>query len=54
MTPTRTQLALLKLTRAVEDALTGLVWRDDAQVVDEVLSKRYGAPERVEVRVWRV
>lgn len=40
---------VLKLTRAVEDALTGQVWRDDAQVVDERLLKKYGEPERVEV-----
>lgn len=35
---------LLKLTRAVEDALTGIVWRDDAQVVHQRLEKRYGRP----------
>lgn len=40
-----------KLTRAVEDALTGIVWRDDAQVVDQVVRKRFGAVERVEVRI---
>lgn len=41
----------LKLTRAVEDALTGVVWHDDAQVVDERIVKRYGAPTGVEVTV---
>lgn len=40
---------VLKLARAVEDALTGQVYRDDAQVVVENLTKRYGEPERVEV-----
>ena len=40
-----------KLTRAVEDALTGLVWRDDAQVVLQVVRKLYGTPERAEVTV---
>jgi Holliday junction resolvase RusA-like endonuclease len=35
---------LLKLTRAVEDALTGVVWRDDSQVVEHRLEKRYGSP----------
>jgi len=34
---------LLKLTRAIEDAMTGIVWRDDAQVVVEKLEKRYGS-----------
>jgi len=31
-----------KLLRAVEDALTGIAWRDDAQVVYQVASKHYG------------
>lgn len=35
---------LLKLTRAVEDAMTGIVWRDDAQVVEHRLFKKYGQP----------
>jgi len=40
-----------KLFRAVEDALTGVVYRDDAQVVEQAAWKVYGEPERVEVRV---
>lgn len=32
---------VLKLARAVEDALTGVVWHDDAQIVEEFLAKRY-------------
>ena len=40
-----------KLFRAVEDALSGLVWRDDAQVVHQVAAKRYGHPARCEVSV---
>lgn len=43
-----------KLVRAIEDALTGIVWRDDAQVVTQVAFKRYGEPERAEVTVWNV
>lgn len=31
----------VKLTRSTEDALTGIVWRDDSQIVTEVLTKRY-------------
>lgn len=42
---------VLKLARAVEDACTGILWRDDAQIVDEHLHKRYGDPARVEVTV---
>jgi Holliday junction resolvase RusA-like endonuclease len=40
-----------KLSRAVLDALSGVVYRDDAQIVEKVARKRYGAPERVEIRV---
>lgn len=41
-----------KLLRGVEDAMTGVIWRDDAQVVEQFVSKRYGQPERVKVTVW--
>lgn len=40
---------VLKLARAVEDALTGIIWRDDSQIVDELLYKSYGEPARVEI-----
>lgn len=36
---------LTKLTRAVEDALTGIVWKDDAQVVKQETSKVYCGPQ---------
>lgn len=42
---------LLKLTRAIEDALSKVIWRDDAQIVSEHLEKVYGEPARVEVTV---
>src|SRR6266545_4290796 len=42
---------LLKLARAVEDAMTGVVYRDDSRIVVETLRKHYGEPARVEVRV---
>ena len=45
---------MTKLVRAVEDALTGLVWRDDAQVVVQTVRKRYGHPERAEVLVQEI
>jgi Holliday junction resolvase RusA-like endonuclease len=41
-----------KLTRGVEDAMTGVVWRDDSQVVEQFVTKRFGEPERVKVTVW--
>lgn len=42
---------VLKLARGVEDALTGIVWGDDAQIVRELLAKEYGTPERVVIVV---
>jgi len=40
-----------KLLRGVEDALTGVLWRDDAQIVTQTASKRYGSPEGARVAV---
>jgi len=31
----------VKLARAVEDALTGVIWQDDAQICDHYIHKRY-------------
>jgi Holliday junction resolvase RusA-like endonuclease len=43
-----------KLLRACEDAMTGIVWRDDAQVVTQLVMKRYADHTHpcAEVRVW--
>lgn len=41
----------VKLTRAIEDALEGVVFRNDAQVVTHRLEKRYGTPERVVILI---
>jgi Holliday junction resolvase RusA-like endonuclease len=30
-----------KLLRGVEDACTQVIWRDDAQIVDQIVAKRY-------------
>ena len=38
-----------KLLRALEDALTGIVWRDDAQIVFQAVEKAYDLPERCDV-----
>ena len=32
---------VLKLARSTEDALTGIIWKDDARIVTEILQKRY-------------
>ena len=42
---------VLKMMRGVEDALTSVVYIDDSRIVDEVLSKRYGSPARVEISI---
>lgn len=45
---------LSKLVRAVEDAMTGIVFRDDSQVVEQRARKRYaedGQAEGVKIRV---
>jgi Holliday junction resolvase RusA-like endonuclease len=41
----------LKVSRAVEDALTGIVWRDDSQIIDEKLVKEYGDNPGVHIRI---
>jgi Holliday junction resolvase RusA-like endonuclease len=56
MFPT-TRPDVLKLARGVEDACTGILWRDDAQIVEEGLYKRYaddGRPIGVLIRVAQV
>jgi Holliday junction resolvase RusA-like endonuclease len=47
----KTRPDLLKLTRAVEDALKGVIYVDDAQIVSETLRKRWGEPSRVDVLI---
>lgn len=42
---------VLKLARGAEDAMSGIVYRDDAQIVDERLRKCWGDPQRLEVVV---
>lgn len=40
-----------KLMRPLEDALSGILWKDDSQIVEQIGRKRYGDPPRVEVKV---
>jgi Holliday junction resolvase RusA-like endonuclease len=42
---------LTKYVRALEDALKGIVWRDDAQVVRHDTMKAYGLRDRVSIVV---
>ena len=43
-----------KLSRTVLDAMTGIVYRDDAQVVVKTVEKHYGQPARAELTVQRM
>lgn len=43
-----------KLARALLDSISGVLIRDDAQVVELVATKSYGAAPRVEVKVIEV
>ena len=45
---------LLKVARSTEDAMSGLAYRDDAQIVHETLIKRYGeqAGAWITIEAW--
>jgi Holliday junction resolvase RusA-like endonuclease len=40
---------LTKLLRAIEDALTGIVWRDDSQIIYQAASKAYAEVDTTSV-----
>jgi Holliday junction resolvase RusA-like endonuclease len=40
-----------KLMRPLEDALSGILYKDDALIVDQIARKRYGSPPRAEVKL---
>lgn len=37
--------------KGVKDALKGVIWRDDSQVVEVLVTKRYSARPRIEVKI---
>lgn len=43
---------LSKLVRGLEDAFTGILFTDDAQIAAIVARKAYGEPARADVRLW--
>lgn len=51
--PELTGADLDKLERAIMDALTGIVWKDDRRVVTGHHRRRYGDVEQVEIEVRR-
>ena len=42
----------MKLTRGLEDALTGIIWKDDSQVAVQTVSKIYSDRPGAVVEVW--
>ncbi len=44
----------LKLARAVEDALTGILYADDAAVCELAVAKTYGREPGVRIQAWRL
>lgn len=42
---------VLKLARGVEDALTGIIWVDDARIIPERIAKTYGSLPGVHVSI---
>ena len=42
---------LTKLTRALEDALKGIIWRDDSQVVSQYIEKHYSNKPGAQVTI---
>ncbi len=45
---------LTKHVRAIEDSLTGLIWRDDSQVVEQINKKLYGEPQGAEIIIEEI
>jgi Holliday junction resolvase RusA-like endonuclease len=43
-----------KLFRSTEDALTGILWADDAEITTQVIRKRYADPHPIgaDIAVW--
>lgn len=42
------------ILKGIEDALNGLIWRDDSQIVDLQASKHYSDRPRVDVEIWEL
>jgi Holliday junction resolvase RusA-like endonuclease len=43
-----------KLWRSTEDALTGIIWVDDAQIVEQTVAKQYAATPGAMIKVCEV
>jgi Holliday junction resolvase RusA-like endonuclease len=45
---------LSKLVRSVEDALEGIIYKDDGLIEETLSRKRFGQPARVVIELWHV
>lgn len=43
-----------KLIRSTTDALTGILYADDGQIIEVTAAKHYGLPERAEIEVTKL
>lgn len=42
---------LSKLVRAAEDAITGIIWKNDSQIVEEHLYKGFGSKPKAKIKI---
>lgn len=50
--PKTTKPDIDNLTKAILDALNGIVWKDDAQVAQINIQKIWSAKDQIEVEIW--
>ena len=50
--PKTTKPDIDNLTKAILDALNGIVWKDDAQVTQINIQKIWSAKDQIEVEIW--
>lgn len=50
--PKTTKPDIDNLTKAILDALNGIVWKDDAQVTQIKIQKVWSSKDQIEVEIW--
>jgi len=50
--PKTTKPDIDNLTKAILDALNGIVWKDDAQVTQINIQKIWSAKDQIEIEIW--
>ena len=51
--PKTTKPDIDNLTKAILDALNGIVWKDDAQVAQINIQKIWSAKDQIEIEIWK-